>query len=155
MAGTAADLADETRFRLNAERVAAKVVDGEAIVINLVNGRYYSLDGASGLAWQLVVSGHRIDEAAKQIATAYDVDESVARADLVHLVADVLDEGLVLQAAEGQLSAEPPAPPEVRLAYARLELVSYTDMEELLALDPPMPGLGALPPVGDGDETPR
>jgi hypothetical protein len=155
MAETAADVADGSRFRLNTERVAAKVVGGEAIVINLLNGRYYSLDGASGLAWQLVVGGHRVDDAAGQIAAAYDVDEPVARADLGRLVADVLAEGLVLEAVDGELVAEPPALPEVPLAYVRLELVSYTDMEELLALDPPMPGLGALPPLNDGEEAPR
>jgi hypothetical protein len=155
MAETADDVAGQTRFRLNAERVAAKVVDGEAIVINLVNGRYYSLDGASGLAWQLVVGGHGMDETAKQIAAAYDVQESVARADLSHLVSDLLAEGLVFEAGDGDLAAEPPATPEVRLAYVPLELVSYTDMEELLALDPPMPGLGALPPLDEGEQAPR
>ena len=33
------------RFRVNTEEVAAKVIDGEAIIINLTTGVYYSMDG--------------------------------------------------------------------------------------------------------------
>ncbi len=47
----------EPRHALNGEVATAKVIDGEAIVINVVTGRYYSLEGPGALAWALLAAG--------------------------------------------------------------------------------------------------
>jgi hypothetical protein len=41
-------------LRPHTEEVAAKGIDGEAILINLSNGIYYSLDNVGGLIWELI-----------------------------------------------------------------------------------------------------
>ena len=41
----------DTHLVPNVAEVAAKVMDGEAILINLANGMYYSMDGAGGFLW--------------------------------------------------------------------------------------------------------
>ena len=38
-------------LRPNEEEVAAKVMDGEAILINLSSGIYYSMDKVGGVLW--------------------------------------------------------------------------------------------------------
>ncbi len=123
----------------------AQVIEGEAIVINLTTGAYYSLDGTSAMAWQILADGMPLDRAARAIALHYDVDTSVARTDLESLADRLVQEDLC-EAADGPPAAgpEPPARNGPRLPYARLELHAYRDMADLLALDPPMPGLEDL-----------
>ncbi len=40
------------RLRPREEEVASKVIDGEAIIINLANGVYYSMDKVGALVWE-------------------------------------------------------------------------------------------------------
>ena len=42
---------ETTRFRLASERAVAKVIDEDAIVIDTITGRYYSLEGPGEAAW--------------------------------------------------------------------------------------------------------
>ena len=41
----------QSRLKPNEEEVAAKVLDGEAILINLSNGAYYSTDKRGAFIW--------------------------------------------------------------------------------------------------------
>ena len=142
-----------TRLRVNTERVAAKVIDGEAIIINLANGRYYSMTGTGALVWSLLAGGATIESVADSLAARYDVDAAACRADVERLVDELLVEELLAS------TDEPPSPPTGPSAddpttYESPRLEVYSDMEDLLALDPPLPALGDLPwsPSGRGDQ---
>jgi hypothetical protein len=130
----------QTRLRPNKEEVAAKVMDGEAIMINLTNGTYYSMDGVGGAIWELVESERSLQEIAAAIAARYDVAQVAAQADVENLAAQLVEENLA-HPYEGEIAQqEPPAEQESKLPYAAPSLVIYRDMADLLALDPPMPG---------------
>jgi len=58
-------LAADTRFRPNTAEVAAKVIDGEAIIMNLSNGLYFSLAESGAELWELLECGYSIEESAK------------------------------------------------------------------------------------------
>ncbi len=66
------------RICVNEREVAAKVIDGEAIIINLTKGTYYSLEGVGGAAWSMLAAGHSLDEAAQTLAKHYSVDQASA-----------------------------------------------------------------------------
>jgi hypothetical protein len=125
----------------NREEVAAKVLDGEAILINLANGMYYSLDLAGGFAWQLIEAECTLDEIAEAVCLQYGVDAATAFADVRRLADDLLAAGLVHTSADRSGPRERPAAASERLPYEGLRLNAYHDMAELLALDPPHPGL--------------
>ncbi len=128
----------ELRHALNSEVATAKVIDGEAIIINVVSGRYYSLEGAGGLAWTLLAGGATFAEAAGVLGDQYEVDSARAQADLERLAAELLDEQLLVR-AEGAAPAAVPEAPAQRAPYQGLRLVTFSDMEDLLAIDPPLP----------------
>ena len=52
----------DDHLRPNGEEVAAKVMDGEAILINLSNGMYYSMDKVGGFIWELIEGGYSIQQ---------------------------------------------------------------------------------------------
>ena len=60
----------QNRLRPNEAEVAAKVLDGEAIIINLSNGIYYSMDKVGGLIWEMIERGRSLQEIVESIASA-------------------------------------------------------------------------------------
>ncbi len=139
------------RLAPKSDQVAAKVVDGEAVIINLANGVYYSMDKAGGLIWSMIEQARSLDAIADAVAAAYDVPPVRAREDVEQLAAQLVAEVLVVAAGD-EVPAEgaDPAPPPQKLPYETPKLNVYRDMEDLLALDPPMPGLQETPWKDDG-----
>ena len=119
--------------------VVAEVIEGEAVIINLSTGVYYSMDRAGAVVWEALAAGH----SAADIAAALTISSGVA-ADVVNADMDTLLRALT---AEGLVSGHTEVPPATTaLAFPASEysaptLTSYRDMRDLLALDPPAPGL--------------
>jgi len=133
-----------TRLQPCESEVAARVFDGEAIIINLATGSYYSMVGAGGLVWQLIEQHCSLGEIAEQLSAHYDVTLEVARADVGRLIAQLLEHGVVMTSTETAVRGALPQA-EQRSAYSSPSLSVFTDMRNLLALDPPMPALEPLP----------
>jgi len=144
------DLSD--RLHVNEREVAAKVIDGEAIVINLANGIYYSADKLGGFIWPLVARGDSLEDIAKAVCASYDVSLDKARSDLQELAAFLIEEGLATrQNGNAALAEDGLANTDGSLAYEPPRFVKYHDMAELFALDPPLPALRDLPGPGRED----
>lgn len=138
-------LTDTMRFRCT-EDVIAKVMDGEAVIINLTNGMYYSADKVGAVIWTLLESGHSVAEAADEVAARYEVSSAQAASDISRLVTQLLEEQLLLPCER----REAPGPGSDRVSrresYDPPALQIYSDMGDLLALDPPVPSVfGATP----------
>jgi hypothetical protein len=133
------------RYKLNGDEIAAETIAGEAVILNLSSGVYYSLDGAGGLVWSLLERGHSPAEAATRVAERFGVEEGDALADIESLLSEVLAEGLLVEdgASEPRELLDDELPPAGD--YAKPGLQAYTDMGDMLALDPPMPGLKDVP----------
>ncbi|HEY7320684.1 MAG TPA: PqqD family protein [Candidatus Binatia bacterium] len=139
--------------RPNTEEVAAKVMDGEAILINLSNGIYYSMDKVGAVVWELVEKNFSPEEMVAFITNRYDVESERARTDVERLLKELVDEKLILQVdgvADGD--REQPRQEDAKAPYDEPRLNIYRDMGDLLALDPPTPGLEATPWKEPGGE---
>jgi hypothetical protein len=135
----------ESRVVINASEIAAQVIDGEAIIMNLTTGVYCSMDRVGAAVWEWIERGHSVADMVDGLTTLYDVSAAQAQADLERLLEQMVGDGLVqIDAANGRLG-NPVAPTEARLPYQTPELNRYGDMADLLALDPPMPVLPASP----------
>lgn len=137
----------DTVLRPNVAEVAGEVIEGEAILINLATGIYHSLGGAGGAAWSLIEQECTLRELVAALVARYDVDAAQAETDLRDLVAALVAERLVVagDARSAPRVAEPARPATPRLPYEAPRLDTYRDMGDLLALDPPAPGLQDIP----------
>lgn len=118
-------------MRVNTPQINHQTIEGEVVVINLENGFYYSLLDLSAALWHLAASGLDLDAIVERVAATYpDVTDAAGatRAFLDELVAEQL-----LVDGEGS-----PAPAEAGLPtrYTAPLLEKFTDMQELLMLDP-------------------
>ena len=135
----------------NSGEVASKVVDGEAILINLSNGMYYSMDAVGGYIWSLVSDGHDLDSISAAVALRYGVPEETAKSDVKALARQLLDENVVLATDVGASAGlgdvdKAPATEE----YTSPQLTKFDDMVDLFAIDPPLPALSKLNNQGGG-----
>jgi len=117
---------------------------GLSLIINLSNGMYYTMDGVGAEVWQLIERRRSMQQIAGEIAARYGVDRETVLGDLSGVVDELVAEGLVL-ADDGSSAPgdSPVALPPPTAPYTKLALTRYTDMSEVLALDPPLPELGA------------
>jgi len=138
-------LRDDTCLVVNDADVAAKVVEGEAILINLTSGLYYSMDKVGGLAWSMIVHGSSVEQVAEAVAAHYAVPVARAREDVRRLVRELLDENLIAFSM-GQPTAVAPAGAAAANSqpYEAPKLTRFDDMADMFALDPPLPELGAI-----------
>lgn len=134
-----------SRFRVHEQEVAAKVIDGEAIIINLTTGVYYSLDPTGSEVWSLLEAHHDVDAIVGHLCDRFDVPESACRSDVEGLVEQLMKEKLIVAVDGDAQGPPPPRGGRGERAYSPPRLDIYRDMGDLLALDPPVPGLEPIP----------
>jgi hypothetical protein len=122
-----------SRFKINEKDVSAKVIDGEAIIINLASGKYYSLDKTGG--------GYSLDESADILSSHFSAPLGQVRDDLAKLLDDLLGQKLVVEVDDVSSGIQVALRPPTGDPYETPILNTYDDMGEVLALDPPLPQL--------------
>jgi hypothetical protein len=129
-------------LRLGGLEIVSKIVDDEAVIINLTTGYYYSATGVGAVIWEMMEAGHGLRQIAEAIAARYEVTADQAERDVLALAQKLLDEKIMIPAAPAA-SAIVPAAVAVRMPYRGPELSRFGDLAEHFALDPPLPFLAA------------
>jgi hypothetical protein len=117
--------------------VVHETIDGEAILIHLRTGTYYSLDGAAAEIWALLVDGMPDTEVVARLQRSYETEEALLAESVSALVEELLQEGLLIQAPDDfapvALAAEGP---KADGPFVAPVLHKYTDMQEFMLVDP-------------------
>lgn len=131
-----------TRYRSNEPRFVDESVDGEALIMDMVSGTYYTCLGASTVAWEALKRGSEPAEVTAMIASAYRVDEADVERDLAGFVAELVQEQMLVERGDvpstlidrpdgdGAPASSPPG------TYEPMHLERYDDLADLILLDP-------------------
>ncbi len=130
------------RFEVDPTRVAHETIDGEAILIHMKTGFYYSLEGVGSQIWGALVDGYAPEQIVQQLGGRYDAPREAIETSVSALVDELRNEGLIDDAgiapssgkrAENELSGETgPACEEFEVPV----LHRYTDMADFILVDP-------------------
>ena len=128
------------RFRVNTPTVTHETIDGEAVIINLDSGNYYSLVDVGSFIWELVEKGASAIEVQNLVLQTYDGDTADVDRGVEELLAQLQLENLIVP-VDG---AGPFDPTEAlpsnngheKRSFNPPSLHKYSDMQELLLLDP-------------------
>lgn len=129
------------RFRVNTPTVTHETIDGEAVIINLDSGNYYSLVDAGSFIWGLVEQGASASEVQNLVLQTYQGDTQDIDQGVQDLLAQLQQENLIV-AVDG--AVEPSDLDRVapfnnghdKPSFKAPSLHKYSDMQELLLLDP-------------------
>jgi hypothetical protein len=124
-------------FRINAPNVALQIIDGEAILIHFERGHYFSARGFGCEILRHFARGTQPAEAIADLARRSAASPELVSSALADYAERLLAEDLITAHAAG--APQPDSveePPPGRLEFTQPELVKYTDLEDLLLLDP-------------------
>jgi hypothetical protein len=134
-----------THYRSNAPRFVDETIDGEALVMDMVKGSYYSCVGSSAFAWNALARGVPTDDLAAMLVARYGIAPADAQRDVDAFVTSLVDAEMLVAASPG---ADPPraddAPPTrdaldalvPQPEYTALALERFDDLADLILLDP-------------------
>jgi hypothetical protein len=83
-----------TRYRIP-EDILFQELSGEAVLLNLSSGQYYSLDDIGTRMWSLIAKHGEIEPVISTLLLEYEVAESQLRADLDKLITEFTNQGLL------------------------------------------------------------
>ncbi len=132
------------RYKPNDAEVASKVMDGEAILINLSNGTYYSMDKTASVIWSMISLRYDFDEIMNKVCEIYNMQSNDIKNDIEALFENLINEEIIVPSTDAKRTGDFNEAPENR-DYEKPKLNIYNDMKDLLALDPPMPRLEDVP----------
>lgn len=126
---------EQITLGIDDSKVVHETLDGEAIIIHLESGIYYSLDKVGAATWQLLLGGNTIAQVVDALAEHYGAPRSVVTGDVNALVEGLTTADLLRPVSrDNSESALVDAWPDGDYASPHLE--AYRDMEYFLLLDP-------------------
>jgi len=82
-------------------RVRFREIGGEAVLLDLDRGEYFSLNETGTAAWGGLAAGRTLGEVHAELLARFEVEEEVLWRDLEALVGDLLDQGLLVPGVPG------------------------------------------------------
>ena len=73
----------------------ASDIGGETVILGLSAGRYYGVDAVGARIWQLIQEPVEVADVERTIVSEYAVEPERCRADLLKLLQQLIDAGLV------------------------------------------------------------
>jgi hypothetical protein len=77
------------------KNVAWKVLEGEAVVLSLDSGVYFTLNATGTAVWERIDGATSLEEIGRGLCEQFDVPAEQATRDLLELTQALLDEGLI------------------------------------------------------------
>lgn len=120
---------------IDREAVSSDFLEGEVVAIHLGTGIYYSLRGPAAVLWQALAQPADAVQLGTILAAQFGVTPAQAEQDATLFLFRLEAEGLVRPAASGGPPAAVPVAAAV-LPYAPPQLERFSDLQDLLLLDP-------------------
>lgn len=130
---------NQIRFRPSNSNLVSEVIDGEAIIVNLEKGLYYSLAKVGGEIWDAIQGGATEQEIADALVGRYAAEPSEVQGAVAALIHQLKQEEIIVEdtGTDGNGYVFPSRSQDAdRPAFEPPVLQKYTDMEEILMLDP-------------------
>jgi Coenzyme PQQ synthesis protein D (PqqD) len=133
------EIDERLRYAINSPGVVHESFVDEAVIVNLNNGAYYSLDKAGLAIWNLILAGASIGEIVDHVGGRYAAARADILAAVLELISTLRREDLI-----GPADAAKPAGKAAdvnsnggeKTAFEPPVLNKFTDVEDLLVLDP-------------------
>lgn len=121
-------------YQIQRSRIVYEVLNTEVIVVDFDTGNYYALAHVAKQVWQLIERKTPVGQIARLIAEHYQLAADRVLKDVEQLIEELAVNELIAPCEEN--SAEPVQVVSDGLSYEAPKLQKYTDVQNLLLLDP-------------------
>lgn len=84
-------------YKVNKDKVASRIINEEAVLLNLDNGFYYSLNKTGSEIWQYLQEGRSVEEILRILEKKYATAAGLLKKDILVLINDMLKEKLIVK----------------------------------------------------------
>ncbi len=128
------------RLKVNTPNVVHETIDGETILLDLNTGNYYSLDGTGAVIWEFIDKTGNYEKAIEIMTAANSAESDIIDSTVKQFTEELLTEKLMV-IAENEITSPDVTELEKKLKEIALNfkapaVCKYTDMQDLLLLDP-------------------
>jgi hypothetical protein len=124
-------------YRVNRPDVMMESFEGEVIIIHMKRGDYYSLRGSAPLIWDMIGQGFSSEKTGDSLAGKYPAEEQQVRDSVRNLVEQFISEDLIVPRGTSSATSNGAfANVQADVPFELPLLERYTDMQDLLLLDP-------------------
>ena len=88
-------LSRESLIVIAEEDVLSSVVEGEVVLLGLRKGHYYTLDAVGADIWRMIAEPTAVNAIIARIGQEYDAPTNLIEADVLRLLRDLAQEGLI------------------------------------------------------------
>ena len=131
-------MSDDYVYAVNGPSVVSETIDGEVIIMNLKSGNYYSSDKTGAVIWSWIEAGKSAGDITRLALSRYDAAADDLERALAAFFERLVAEALV-RATPVASELTPASDAEsvaIREPFVAPQLCAYTDMQDLLLLDP-------------------
>jgi hypothetical protein len=129
-------------YRVNGPNVVHEMIDGEIVIVNLAKGHYFSLLNTGAEIWEALLKGRSESEIVEALLRKYDGERQQIADAVGKMIAELEMEEIIVPGKPSENLEEhlledgaSRKDPE-KSAFMAPVIEKYTDMEELLLLDP-------------------
>ena len=127
-------------YQPNSPAVASEIIDSEAVIMHLKSGKYYSAAASGGFIWSCIERQQPVARVVDLFIEQYAATREQATAAVDSFVRDLLAEDLIREVSDqlptSRLSLAELGGSPSRKAFISPALNVYSDMQDLLLLDP-------------------
>jgi hypothetical protein len=134
-----------TFYKPNTPQVVHQTIEGETILIDFVDGSYYSLDGSASSIWELLCGGNSVEDIIASFVHEPKDEPDLVAGEIENFVSELEKDSLIVPDSlpeDGTKGAIPKpdsgqaATTRERKPFTKPALTKYTDLQDLLLLDP-------------------
>ncbi|MEW6075272.1 MAG: PqqD family protein [Candidatus Omnitrophota bacterium] len=83
-------------YRINKDKIACRVIEGEAVLLNVDKGTYYCLNKTGTLIWECLAEGKNVAQVLQMLCTRFkSIAQKTLEKDLHELLRDLGKEEIV------------------------------------------------------------
>lgn len=131
------------RIKINVPKIVHETIDGETVILNLEKGNYYSLVGIGADIWGFMENDATMGSVIEKISNNYQGERGDIDIAINKFVSELMQEGLVILDNDNNPENEESSRVQVQTGlkenkptFEAPKLNKYTDMQDLLLLDP-------------------
>jgi hypothetical protein len=125
----------DSALRIASANIHSKVFDDEVVVLEMSSGTYFSLRGSGVQVWLLVEKNASAAGIAEALAASHDAPKSEIATAVDALLEELIGAGLIVADPSMERGGDGAQPSE-RTPFRPPEVERFTDMQDLLLLDP-------------------